>query len=238
MSQDQKLSFYATPPHDCNYLPDRSAITLFADPRFPKSNRLYSALADCGFRRSGEHLYIPHCDSCNSCVPVRIPVNDFRPNRNQRRTWKQNLDIEVYRLPAEFNHEHYALYTRYLSQRHPGGGMDNPTPETYMQFLTASWATTVFYEMRLRDTQKLVGVAVVDVMDNAFSAVYTFYNTEFANRSLGKFAILFEIDQARKHGYRWLYLGYWIDKCQKMTYKNEYQPLEYYRNNDWYPDPE
>ena len=93
MSIEQKLSFYATPPHSCNYLPGKNAITLFADPRFQKNTRLYSALAECGFRRSGEHLYIPHCENCSSCVPVRIPVNEFVLSRTQKRNWKKKLFI-------------------------------------------------------------------------------------------------------------------------------------------------
>jgi len=237
MSKEQKLSFYATPPHDCNYLPDRSAITLFADPRFQKNTRLYSALADCGFRRSGEHLYTPHCDSCHSCVPVRVPVQEFKPSRNQRRNWRQNQHLVINKLDAVFNAEHYALYKKYLLCRHRGGGMDNPSPESYMQFLTSSWAKTAFYEMRLPDNS-LLSVAVVDIMENALSAIYTFFDPDYAHLSPGRFAVLFQIEQAREQGLRFVYLGYWIDKCKKMNYKDEYQPLEYYHHNNWFRDPE
>lgn len=233
MSVEQKLSFYATPPHDCNYLPGRSAITLFADPRFPKSTRLYTALADCGFRRSGEHLYIPHCENCSSCIPVRIPVNEFRPSRNQKRNWRTNQDLSIHRKEAVFDTEHYQLFEKYLSSRHAGGGMDNPTPESYMHFLTADWTKTVFYEIRNKKDNTLVAVAVVDIMDNALSAVYTFYDPDYSRRSPGRFAILLQIEQAKKLDLQWLYLGYWIENCRKMSYKDEYQPLEYYRDNIW-----
>jgi len=237
MSGEQKLSFYSTPPHGCNYLPDRNAITLFADPRFPKSARLYSALADCGFRRSGEHLYIPHCDNCSSCVPVRIPVNEFSPSRGQKRCWKKNRDLIINRVGAEFRHEHFALFEKYLLHRHKGGGMDNPTPESYMQFLTASWAKTVFYEMRHNGSNELVAVAIADIMDDALSAVYTYFDPVHSSRSPGRFAILLQIDEARKYGFNWLYLGYWIKNCKKMSYKTEYRPMEYYRNNRWLRNP-
>jgi arginine-tRNA-protein transferase len=237
VSQEQKLNFYATPPHECNYLPDREATTLFADPHFKKNTRLYSALADCGFRRSGEHLYTPHCDYCSSCIPVRIPVNEFTASRNQKRTWKQNRELKINKLAAEFNDEHFSLYEKYLLSRHSGGGMDNPTPESYMQFLTASWAETVFYEMRLADDDRLIAVAIVDLMENALSAVYTFFDPEYSHLSPGRFAILYEIEQARRQKLSFLYLGYWIENCKKMSYKDEYHPLEYYRNNDWFREP-
>lgn len=234
MTKAQKLGFYATPPHNCNYLPEQEAVTLFADPHFPKNTRLYSALADCGFRRSGEHLYIPHCSSCTRCIPVRIPVNEFSPSRNQRRTIKRNGVLKINRFPAEYDPEHFSLYQRYLTTRHPGGGMDSPTMENYKEFLIASWTNTYFYEMRFKD--KLVCVAVVDYMDNALSAVYTFYDPDYARYSPGKYAILFEIEEARRLGKHWLYLGYWIEGCNKMEYKSEYRPMEYYINNEWKKD--
>lgn len=232
MTSVQKLGFYATPPHECNYLPDREAITLFADPRFPKNARIYAALADCGFRRSGEHLYIPHCNVCSSCTPVRIPTYEFCMSTSQKRAWKRNRDLIVTELSAEYREEHFLLYERYLKNRHPGGGMDEPTPESYMEFLTSSWSETVFYEMRDHN-KKLLAIAVVDRMDNALSAVYTFYEPEQHKRSLGRYAILYEIEQAKLMGLDWLYLGYWIEQCKKMSYKTEYRPLEYYRENVW-----
>lgn len=232
MTGVQKLGFYATPPHDCNYLPGRQAVTLFADPRFRKNNRLYSALADSGFRRSGEHLYVPYCKSCSSCIPVRILVNEFVPSRRQARARRRNSDLVVRKRMAEFDPEHYELYCRYLAARHRGGGMDNPTPDTYMEFLTSSWSDTFFYEFR--DANHLLAVAAVDLMQNALSAVYTFYEPDLTDRSLGRFAILVEIDEARRMGLDWLYLGYWIRQCRKMNYKNEYQPLEYFREGEWH----
>lgn len=232
MTTIQKLCFFATPPHDCNYLPGQEATTLFADPRFPKSTRLYTALSDCGFRRSGEHLYIPHCDGCSSCIPVRIPVQEFTPDRNQRRNLRRNNDLEVTALPPKFRTEHFRLYEHYLSHRHPGGGMENPTPENYMEFLTASWADTIFYEMRRGGD--LLGVAVADRMDDALSAVYTFFEPAASRRSPGRFAILYMIEAARREGMDWLYLGYWIKRCRKMNYKDEYRPLEYFQDNRWH----
>ena len=231
MTSIQKLCFFATPPHDCNYLPGREATTLFADPRFPKNTRLYTALSDCGFRSSGEHLYVPHCSGCASCIPVRIPVREFTPNRNQKRNWKNNLDLAVSALPPEFDREHFRLYELYLAHRHAGGGMENPTPENYMEFLTSTWADTVFYEMRRGGD--LLGITVADQLDDALSAVYTFYDPALYRRSLGRFAILYLIEKAREQGLDWLYLGYWIERCRKMNYKNEYQPLEYYSDNRW-----
>lgn len=232
MTSFQKLGFYATPPHRCNYLPDQEAVTLFADPNFPKNKRLYSALTASGFRRSGTHLYIPHCRDCHACISVRVPVEQFRPTRNQIRTCKRNEDLIIAEAPALFSQEHFELYEKYLTLRHADGGMDNPTPDTYMDFLTTEWTETVFFEFR--KNEKLVAVAVTDILDDALSAVYTFYDPEFSRRSPGKFAILYQIAQASARGFKWLYLGYWIKQCGKMNYKSEYQPQQVYRNNNWH----
>jgi arginyl-tRNA--protein-N-Asp/Glu arginylyltransferase len=109
--------------------------------------------------------------------------------------------------------------------------MDDPSPEGFMDFLTAPWAETLFYEFRLGDL--LVAIAVVDRLEHALSAVYTFYDPACRERSLGRYAILHEIEEARAQGLAWLYLGYWIAGCRKMRYKNEYQPLEYYVGGRW-----
>ena len=232
MTTQEKLGFYATPPHDCNYLPDREAITLFADPRFRKTTRLYAALAANGFRRSGEHLYIPYCKNCTACIPVRIPVNEFQPGRRHLRCRRRNQDLNITRRPAEFDAEHFDLYQRYLTLRHPGGGMDNPTPESYVDFLSATWSETTFFEMRDAE-RRLVAVTVADVMPGALSAVYTFFDPAQAVRSPGTFAILYLVEEARRRNCAWLYLGYWIQECRKMRYKNEFRPLEYYREGEW-----
>jgi len=230
-SRSLSLAFYSTPRYACSYVPGRDAVTLFADPSIHKTPQLYATLSAFGFRRSGEHLYRPRCPHCSACIPVRIPVADFRPNRVQRRTWQRNRDLRISRLPAGFEPEHFQLYARYLRHRHPGGGMDNPTVESYMDFLTATWSETMFYEFRLRD--RLIAVAVVDQLPEALSAVYTFFDPDCAARSPGRHAVLHQIELARASGLRWVYLGYWIRDCRKMRYKDEYQPLEYYVDGHW-----
>lgn len=134
--------------------------------------------------------------------------------------------MEVSTVGNQFKLEHFDLYCRYLEARHRGGGMDNPTPESYMQFLTSRWADTLFYEFRLH--RQLVAVAVVDIFETGLSAVYTFFDPNAYKRSLGAYAILWEIEETKRLQRHWLYLGYWIKSCRKMNYKIEYYPLEYY----------
>ncbi len=229
------LNFFATPPHPCSYLADRQAITVFADPDFRKDRGVYSTLSRHGFRRSGPHLYRPRCEGCNACVPVRVPVAEFRPRRSQRRAWARNQDLVVRPRSARFDLDHYRLYARYLEHRHPGGGMDDPSPEQFMEFLTSPWADTVFFELNLGE--RLLAVAVADVLDDGLSAVYTFFDPDAESRSLGVFGVLWEIAEARRLGLDYLYLGYWIEESPKMSYKSGYQPLEYLHDGRWQREP-
>lgn len=225
------ITLYMSPPHVCAYLPEREAVTQFIDPSQVINVRLYSQLVDAGFRRSGEYVYRPRCSTCRACIPARIPVMAFKPSRSQRRTWLRNQDLDVRSTPADFSEEHFALYRRYISSRHPGGGMDVADPERYREFLFSSWSDTWSYEFRLGPL--LLAVAVVDRLSRGFSAVYTFYDPDFAERGLGTFGVLWEIAEAQRLGLTWLYLGYWIRECPKMRYKNRFHPLEIYHDGHW-----
>ena len=228
----QSLGFFTTPPHACGYLADRQAVTLFVDPRMRPDVATYTLLSEHGFRRSGGHIYRPKCPACEACIPIRVPVAAFRPRRVQRRNLRLNADVSLHARSATFDAEHFALYERYIAARHSGGGMENPDPDTYLDFLTANWATTTFYEFRC--DARLLAVAVVDELDDGLSAVYTFYDPAETRRSLGRFAVLKEIELARERGLEWLYLGYWIGECRKMAYKTEFLPHELYLRGAWH----
>ncbi len=229
--RSQPLGFFTTPPHDCGYLPGRRAVTLFVDPRMRPDTPTYSLLSQHGFRRSGGHIYRPKCVSCDACVPIRLPVAEFKPRRGQRRNLRLHADLSVHVREPVFDQEHFNLYYRYITARHVGGGMENPDPDSYMAFLTANWATTTFYE--IRSAAKLYAVAVVDHLEDGLSAIYTFFDPAKPKRGLGRFAILQEIAIAKSLGVKWLYLGYWIDECRKMSYKTEFTPYECYVNGAW-----
>lgn len=230
-SPTKNPAFYTTQPHPCSYLPGREAVTLFADPSVPVDTALYSQLIAYGFRRSGEHVYRPRCPRCEACIPIRIPVTNFRPNRAQRRAWRRNQDLDIRPVESGFNEEHYRLYRRYAAARHKGGGMDDAEPARYVDFLTSPWVDTRFCEFRWNG--QLVAVAVYDQLRRGLSAVYTFFDPEFRARGLGVYAVLWEIREARHLGLPWLYLGYWIEQCPKMSYKNQYRPHEYYLHGQW-----
>ncbi|MGE6322886.1 arginyltransferase [Pseudomonas oryzihabitans] len=231
MTELARLKFYATQPHACSYLPNEQATTLFLDPSQPMNGQIYAELSELGFRRSGDHLYRPHCQLCKACVPARIPVARFRPSRKQNRVLKRNLDIKVSRCDPGFTEERYQLYARYISERHADGDMFPPSRGQFSTFLVSNLPYAFFYEMRVAD--RLIGIAVTDVLPNGMSAVYTFYDPSEEKRSLGVFGILWQIAESRRLGLDAVYLGYWIKGCRKMSYKTEYRPIELFVNQRW-----
>jgi arginine-tRNA-protein transferase len=226
------LKVYTTYPHRCSYLEGEEATTLFIDPRQSVDQTLYSNLSVLGFRRSGNHIYRPHCSHCNACIPARIPVDDFRPKRSQRRCLKRNEDLTVeVRSGIVGDDESYALYDRYIRERHADGDMYPPDRDQFESFLNDPWDCTEY--LQVRHDGRLIAVAVVDVMVDGLSAIYTFYDPMEDARSLGRFAILWQIERCRREGLPYVYLGYWIRNCRKMAYKADYQPLEVLVNNRW-----
>ena len=225
------LRLFHTGEHPCGYWPERVARDLVLDPRDPRLPAFYPTALGWGFRRSGDLVYRPHCAGCRACVAVRIPVMEFKPDRAQRRCAARNLDVEARIVPAERTEEHLALYRRYLAARHRDGGMDEHGAVEFEQFLVGSWSQGRFLELREHGT--LIAVAVTDITPDAFSAVYTFFDPDHENRSLGTLAILRQLEWAQRDARRHLYLGYWIQGHRKMDYKRRFRPLESFDGRHW-----
>lgn len=231
MKHTSQIVLFQSPPESCSYLPNHVSRNVYADPFRTPTMEMYNLLIQKGFRRSGHHIYRPHCVTCEQCVSVRIPVDSFKLKRNQRRAAKANADLDIQMAEARYTDEYFTLYERYLNTRHKDSGMDKPKRSDFERFLISDWCDSFFLELRCNGD--LLAVAVTDQTDTGLSAVYTYFDPELGHRSLGTVAIVEQIAQAKAMNLEYLYLGYWISGSDKMKYKSHFTPQERYISDQW-----
>lgn len=231
----QSLQFYATAPYPCSYLPERSARSQVATPPQLINAALYDQLINMGFRRSGLFTYRPYCDNCQACIATRIPVNSFKTTRSQQRAWRKYQSMDIRILPLDYSNEHFELYQHYQHSRHAEPQTNNESVENnkdqYKQFLLQTNIESILVEFR--EVGILRMVSIIDVLNDGLSSVYTFYDTRITSSSFGTFSILWQIEQAKMLKLDYIYLGYYIEKSEKMSYKSLYRPLHGLVNGQW-----
>ncbi|APF37288.1 Arginyl-tRNA--protein-N-Asp/Glu arginylyltransferase [Chelatococcus sambhunathii] len=234
--------FYLTAPSACPYLPGREERKVFTHLIGRRAAEINDILTQGGFRRSQTIAYRPACEHCKACVSVRIVVDAFRPGRNLKRVLRANADLAGAMGEPIPTSEQYSLFRHYLEARHSDGGMVDMTMLDYAMMVEDSHVPTRLVEYRRRGpdtgingrgTGDLVGVALTDVLGDGLSMVYSFYDPDDGERSLGSFMILDHIAKARRLGLPYVYLGYWVEGSRKMAYKARFLPQERLYPQGW-----
>ncbi len=231
---DSSFKVGITKTFPCSYLPEQEERLLIAIDERLQNNRSYTMLMMEGFRRSGEQSYRPHCPNCSACQSIRVVIEDFKPSKSQKRSLKRNAHFEI-STSDKLKDNYYPLYEKYINTCHQDGAMFPANNQQFKSFLSSKLTKQLFIETWLETNgeKQLVCVAVTDVLINGLSAVYTFYHPDFKANGLGIFSILTQINLCKQQGLHYLYLGYQIDDCKKMNYKNRYFPHERFMNQEW-----
>ncbi|WP_040488996.1 arginyltransferase [Fulvimarina pelagi] len=238
----QSPQFFLTSPSPCPYLPGRAERKVFTHLTGERAPALLDLLSQGGFRRSQNIAYRPACERCRACISVRILTDEFRPGKSFRRILNRNEDLVSFERNAEPTSEQYSLFRSYIDDRHLTGGMSEMSVLDYAMMVEDSQVETRVIEYRRRvpgavgaeaETGELIAVALSDVMSDGLSMVYSFFEPDAAERSLGTYMILDHIERALNMGLPYLYLGYWVEGSPKMNYKIRFQPQEHLMPKGW-----
>lgn len=219
----------------CPYLPDRTERRVVTALGGHDPKGFHDVLSRSGFRRSHNIAYVPACDNCDACVPMRVVCSGFQLSRNHKRIVNANRDLVREECSALGTAEQYRLFGNYQARRHTGGEMSAMTYAEYQALVEETPVDTFVIEYREPEDDRLVAACLADRVGSGLSAVYSFFDPKSPRLSLGTYMILSMIDKAVADGLAFLYLGFWINGCDKMVYKSRFQPVEVYRHNRWLP---
>ena len=229
--------FFITAPSPCPYLAGRVERKVFTHLVGHDARSLNTQLSQGGFRRSQNIAYRPACDGCAACVSVRVPVNTFEPTRGFRRTLKANADIDSNVVRSHATSEHYSLFRGYIDSRHSDGGMADMSVVDFSAMVDDNFVDSRLVEYRVRNGDngpgRLVAAVLIDILGDGISMIYSFYDPDEAERSLGTFMILDNIARVKRLGLPYLYLGYWVRGSRKMDYKSRFLPQERLTADGW-----
>ena len=226
--------FFTTSPQPCPYFTDRVERRVVTELVGRDSQALHDQLTRNGFRRSHGSVYAQACPGCDRCIAIRIRAHEFSYSKSQRRISKRNKGLIVNEVPAIASEEQFNLFKAYQTSRHAGGDMENMVFSDYKSLLEENTIDTALIEFR--HNGRLVSCIIVDKISDGFSAVYSFFDTEFdSRRSLGTLMVLWLIKHTKSIGLDYVYLGFWINKCQKMSYKKNFKPFDYFWSGSWVP---
>jgi len=217
----------------CPYLPGKTEKRVITTLAGPEAEVYHNRLTLAGYRRSHNIIYVPSCPECNACITVRVNAFAFQASKSQRRVIKNNQDLVANETVPIASEEQFSLFNRYQRGRHQDGDMASMNRDDYRALIEETPVRTSVIEFREPAENTLVAACLLDRVENGLSAVYSFFDPVLKSRGLGNYMVLWAIDYAKKQDLNYLYLGFWIKDCQKMDYKQKYQPLEQRTATGW-----
>ena len=229
----EDYKFYKSHPFSCSYIENNTEQRIFVKlDNSKKSNSLFNNLMANGFRRNLDHMYLPVCENCQSCVSSRINMHGFEFSKSNKRILRKNIDTYHIKKKNEIDLDRYKLFIKYTNFKHSKGQMKNMSFEEFKSFVYESPVETKILDF-FNIKNNLIGTILLDVLKDGLSAVYSFYDPNLNKNSLGKLMILKAIMEVERLKLDYLYLGFWIKESQKMNYKLNFNNLELFKNGNW-----
>ncbi len=212
--------------YSCAYLPEKMVRMNYKHIDHA-SKDFVTAVIDRGWRRFGKYFFHPICQGCSACKSLRIHVDTFKPTKSQRKASKRNQETQIIIQRPSLSRDHIALYNRYHAWKSQKDGWRHRNisqKEYFENFVDGAhdFGREVLY---YRD-DTLIGVDLIDIVNDGISAIYFYYHPEYAPLSLGTYSLLFQINLAKQMKLPYIYLGYWVDGCQAFAYKTNFTPIE------------
>ncbi len=212
--------------YPCAYLPEKKTRMYYKYVN-RATKEFAQAVIERGWRRFGNFYFFPICNGCSECKSLRICVSEYNYSKSQRRVIRKNEDTHIVVKEPSISTEHIRLYMKYHNWKSDKDGWNNKDityKEYYENFVEGAYefGKEVLY---FRDN-KLVGVDLIDILEDGISSIYFFYDPDYSKLSLGTFSLLYQINLAKRYGLEYIYLGYWVEGCKAFAYKPKFKPQQ------------
>ncbi len=231
--KNTKITFKRSFGFPCSYIKGNIEKRLYIDlNNSSNDNLLISELTRNGFRRNLDHMYIPICEKCSSCISSRINVMNFKFTKSSKRNLNLNKGLKFRQEEKKFVNKRFNLFKKYSKARHLDGQMHKMRKKEFENFLYNKSCKQLVFDL-FDSWNVLYGSILVDVLEDGYSAVYSFYDPDYKNFGLGKNLILRLLENLKKKELPYLYLGYWVKNSTKMDYKITFNSVEFFFDGKW-----
>lgn len=210
----------------CSYLDNKEQKTHYKIIHACSSAYVHE-LVERGYRRFGKMFFKPICLDCNECQSIKIDVENYVFSKSEKRVLKKAKEVEAYIQTPVLTKEHldlFELYHLHMKDK-KDWKYEKTTPDHYYNSFVAGHED-FGYEILYYHEKKLIGVDLIDILEDGISSIYFYYDPDYAHLSLGKYSLLKQIAHAKEINKKWIYLGYYVEGCSSLNYKADYKPYK------------
>ena len=161
----------------------------------------------------------------NLSKSIKIDIDNYIFSKSEKRVMKKAQHIKSYIQKPTLTQEHLNIFEKYHKNMRDKKGWkyQETSPEHYYNSFV-NGHEEFGYEVLYFDENRLIGVDLIDILEDGISSIYFYYDPDYSHFSLGKLSLLLQIKFAKKSNKKWLYLGYFVKDCPSLNYKANYKP--------------